>query len=179
MNTGHRDDTLLQQRLRALAGDRQPPGDLWPDIAAALPARATAPPPQRPPMAPAPGGAWRWWSGAALAAGIALALLLLRMWPVHPDPAAVLVDTMPKADPAQALIDAYAGVLDLARSADMEAWLLSRPGGGERMAAARELDASMAGLAAALRVEPESQLLRRLMHRTLQQRIGMMRRLDV
>lgn len=174
-----RDDMALRARLASLARERQPARDLWPSIAAGLEARATLPaaariPPARPRRTP-----MRWF-GAGLAACVAAALIVVMAapWSHPPAPTPLNPPVATSADSSLVLINAYADVLDLARHNELDTWLVGQPGGRERMAAARELDTSMAGLAAALRLEPESQLLRRLLHQTLQQRIALMRPLN-
>jgi hypothetical protein len=185
MTINPHDDDRLQHRLRTLATDREPPTDLWPAIADSLAPRVTAAPPSPPSRPIVRARRWR-WLGPSIAA--ALVLASLQAWfgrseltPMGDQPGQATAPATAAAtepDSTRVLIDAYAGVLELARGSDMGIWLAAQPGGPERMAAARELDASMAGLAAALRYEPDSQLIRRLMHQTLQQRIALMRRLD-
>jgi hypothetical protein len=165
------DDLQLRRQLRALAQDRPPQRDLWPQIAAALPP-------------PRPRKAWRRPGPAlwALAAGmvVAVGLMLVPAPVADPEPVGVVAapaapDTPDVApDSAGVLLAAYDEVLAAERD-----WRgapgspLAAPGAQERVAAARELDASLAQLAAALRLEPQSQLLRRLMHQTLQQRTAL------
>jgi len=163
MNLDQSDDMVLRRRLAQLAVERSPAGDLWPGIATRLsPPRRANPASRRRP--------WIW--GIAASTLLALGLVLMLTGRPAPPPAA---DRREGEDPTLVVIDAYVDVLELARSEGMQAWLADRPGAAERLAAARELDASMAGLAAALRIEPESQLIRRLLHQTLQQRIALMR----
>ncbi|MFB9067929.1 hypothetical protein [Pseudofulvimonas gallinarii] len=164
-------DLDLRRRLRGLAEDRPLPVDLWPAIEARLPATAPASP-VRP--------AWTWAAAAALVMAVAAAWLL----PLRngPDPALQpLVQAEPArslhADDADTLLRAYDEILAFEAGLPALHWQhqLGRPGGRERLAARRELDASLRELAAALRIEPGSQLLRRLMHQTLGQRVAISR----
>lgn len=163
MNLDQSDDIVFKPRLAQLAVERRPAADLWPGIAARLSPQRPANPASR---------RWPWVWGIAASTLLALGLVLVLV----ERPASPLVaDRREGQDPTLVLIDAYVDVLELSRSEGMQTWLAGRPGAAERLAAARELDASMAGLAAALRIEPESQLIRRLLHQTLQQRIALMR----
>lgn len=155
------DELELRRRLRALPRTRPLPADLWPAIAARLPARE-----------PAPARRWRIWPWAA-AAALALTVLAGSWWmpllrpPVTP-PAA-------DADDLAVLLAAYDDVLAFEAAQKPQAWLarLQVPGGPDRLAAARELDASMLALGAALRQDPQSKLLRRRLHQLVQQRIAL------
>lgn len=165
------DDFGLRRELRGLRVDRSPGRDLWPEIRVRLPARRAA----------RSGAATRRW-GVALAACAVLAvaaLVSVRMT-TGPDAEPIAVQTDAAAgsahqlDAADTLLTAYSELLALEGATfDRLPQRVALPGVAERMAAARELDASLAGLANALRVEPESQLLRRLMHQTLQQRLAL------
>lgn len=195
------DDLELRRALRALRQDETPTADLWPAIESRLPPRVAteATPSQRnvrhlpPRRAP-----WLRWSAVAAGTVLALGLVLLQgghpardaapggrpdvaQAPASGDAAsgptdAVAASTLPgmPGDPATVLLDAWTQVLASERDAGSQ-WprQLSLPGGAERIAARRELDASLTELAAALRISPESQLLRRLMHQTLQQRAAL------
>lgn len=158
------DDLQLRRQLRALAQDRPPRRELWPQIAAALPPRRRH-------------AAWRRPGPAlwALAAGMVVALgLLLVPVPVAEPPLGPASADTAAPDSADVLLAAYDQVLAAERDwRDQRPLPPTAPGALERIAAARELDASLAQLAAALRIEPESQLLRRLMHQTLQQRTAL------
>jgi hypothetical protein len=165
------DDLRLRRQLRALAQDRPPQRDLWPQIAAALPPRR-------------PRASWRRPGPAlwALAAGmvVAIGLALVPLPVADPDqlPTVAAMAAADRADDApdsvDVLLSAYDQVLAAERDwRDRRPLPLATPGAQERVAAARELDASLATLAAALRLEPQSQLLRRLMHQTLQQRTAL------
>jgi hypothetical protein len=162
------DDLQLRRQLRALAQDRPPRRDLWPAIAAALPAQRRS-------------ARWRRPGPAlsALAAGTVLALgLALVPLPVadRAPPSNLDTPAAPAPDSAQVLLTAYDQVLAAERDwRRQQPPPATAPGALERIAAARELDASLAQLAAALRIEPQSQLLRRLMHQTLQQRTALTR----
>ncbi|MBX3725849.1 MAG: hypothetical protein KF823_08025 [Xanthomonadales bacterium] len=160
-------DPLLQRALESLPRRREPGRDLWPDIAGRLPPRDLP----ASPAATRRRGVWK----LALAAGLAAALLVRVLLQTHPftptpDPQAFLAN-----DPAQALIEAYADVLAAETEAGSVGVALWEGGDATRRAAVRELDTVTAALAAALRSEPDSQLLRRLLHQTLQQRAALAR----
>lgn len=167
-------DLDLRRRLRGLAGGRPPPVDLWPALAARLPARRSSSG-RRPP--------WPW----ALAAALVMALATVWLLPGSQEPVVgsagvVHENPMPAAAPvavdeADILLAAYSQILvfEAEQAPQQWQWQLARPGARERMAASRELDASLRELAAALRIEPQSQLLRRLLHQTLSQRIALSR----
>ena len=164
-------DFELRHALKGLRQDRAPINDVWPGIEArvsALPVRGHGAAGNR--------TARYGWAGA-LAAGIVLAIGLvvapsLNRTTSHPIPLAGAPNAA--TDPAETVLAAYADLLTTERTQPVR-WAdqLTLPGGADRMAAARELDASLAELAAALRIEPHSQLLRRLMHQTLQQRAAL------
>jgi hypothetical protein len=166
------ENLALRRQLRDLAQDRPPPRDLWPQIAAALPQRRQRSGWRRPRPA-----LW------AMAAGLVVALGLVLVPAPVSDPLpvtasagvaspGVLLDA--QGDSADVLLTAYDQVLSAERDwRGLDRATLAVPGARERVAAARELDASLAQLAAALRIAPESQLLRRLMHQTLQQRTAL------
>lgn len=162
-------DLRLRQALAGLPARREPGRDLWPAIAARLPARGGAAA-----LAPARRRGWMRAPWLALAAGLAVLLLVPAVLrpPAPPLPAG----GMPLAalDPAPALLQAYGEVL-ASEATGAHGGVLLGAGDGARRAAARELDQATAVLAAALRNEPESQLLRRLLHQTLQQRAALAR----
>lgn len=164
-------DFELRRRLRALSGERPMSSDLWPAIQARLPPRAAPPARRRQP--------WPW----ALAAGLAMAVLAWQL-PVRQAPPPVMAvadDPMAWIDAGtadvEALLAAYDQILafEATRAPDQWQRRLARPGEPERLAAGFELDISLRDLAAALRVEPRSQLLRRLLHQTLHQRLTLSR----
>lgn len=173
MNTS--DDFDLRRALRALKQDRAPVNDLWPAIEARIGGLAVHPPGR---IGRRQDKRFARWA-AALAAGVVLVVGLI----VAPDMnrsqddatgSGLMADHDLKADAAQTLVEAYANVLAAERDRGAQwASQLTVPGGADRMAAALELDASLTELAAALRIEPQSQLLRRLMHQTLQQRAAL------
>lgn len=157
------DELELRRRLRGLAVDQPPEDDLWPGIESRLAPRSRRR--QR-----------RLWS---LAAAVMLSLGLL--WSLQTIAPERNVD-LPRAhmvgpeDAADTLLTAWSQVLTIEREqAQVRPGDYDVAGIDERMAAVRELDASLAQLASALLLEPESQLLRRLMHQTLQQRIALSR----
>lgn len=159
------DDFELRRRLGALAGDRLPVGDLWPGIEARLAPRRS--------RRTVPAWSYALAAGVMLAIGIAVLPRLDTSSQAHESAAVEAADAR-AADPADGLLAAYAQVLAAEQTEGAElAHRMSAAGSAERLAAARELDASLAQLAAALRVEPGSQLLRRLMHQTLQQRAAL------
>lgn len=194
MNTP--DELELRRALRALRQDQTPESELWLGIEARLAPRIAAAPPsrrRRPVLR---------WSALAAATVLALGLVLLQAGRLAPDeasgsmPAVVQTGADPgnesgdgsgnggtadgtaapgrDGDAATVLLEAWTQVLASERDvAPQWAHQLSLPGGAERIAARRELDASLTELAAALRISPESQLLRRLMHQTLQQRAAL------
>ena len=196
MNTP--DDLELRRALRALRQDEAPAADLWPGIESRLPPRVAAETaPSRPTVRhlPPSRAPWLRWSAVAAGTVLALGLVLLQAGHLARDAApiesrdivrtgadtgvardAVAVSTLPgtAGDSATVLLDAWTQVLASEREGGSQwAQQLALPGGAERIAARRELDASLTQLAAALRLAPESQLLRRLMHQTLQQRASL------
>jgi len=165
------DDFSLRRDLRALRVDSVPAGDLWSGIEARI--RAT--PVRRSPL----NSRIAWLGGMAAAVMVALWLARVPDRPTVPNDAtpAVAMGAPPAAaaiDPAETVLAAYTQIL-AAEQAQGAQWQrqLTLPGGPDRIAAARELDVSLANMAAALRVDPHSQLLRRLMHHTLQQRAAL------
>ena len=163
------DDFALRRELRALRTDRPTGRDLWPDIASRLDERTAN---------GSPG--LLHWSNALVACAVLAVAAAVVFRAVRPDVADVPAQTGIVAadtsgvDSADTLLVAYSQILALENAGlpnDDSRWVA--PGQVERVAAARELDASLVGLAKALRVEPESQLLRRLMHQTLQQRLAL------
>lgn len=164
------DDFALRHALKALRQDRPPINDLWSGIEARL---SILPAGRREPARRAI--QHRWWTGALaacvlLAAGLIVAPSLNRA----PGDRPWLVETRDDDDSVHTLLAAYTDIL-AAEQALGTRWAdqLAVPGGADRIAATRELDASLTQLAAALRLEPQSQLLRRLMHQTLQQRAAL------
>lgn len=167
MNTeADHSDRRLREALAALPDRREPGRDLWPALAARLPARAAPAP--RPVRARRRRPAWLF----AAAAGLAVVLLVPALLQ-PPPPTAQSVGAAD--DPALLLLDAYAAVLAAESGASGTDAVLLPAGDAEIRGAARELDQATASLAAALRSEPDSQLLRRLLHQTLQQRAALAR----
>lgn len=175
-------DLELRRRLRRLAEPREPARDLWPGIAAALPGAGTQRGPLRYPAATFARSAprpqrWAWATAAVVVLGLGL-LLAPRLADPPPAPD-TLAATAPMAAPEDAvgtLLEAYHLVLVSEREGRLDdPGQLTAPGAVERIAAAREIDVSLARMAAALRLQPDSQLLRRLMHQTLQQRADLAR----
>lgn len=161
------DDFPLRRDLRALRVDSAPTGDLWPGIQARI-ALATAHRRRSRRVSVA-------WLGTIAAAVIA-ALGMTVLMPTH-DPMtgdATVATVASATDGADTVLAAYDQLL-VAEQSQAAQWQrrLSLPGGRDRLAAARELDVSLANMAAALRIDPHSQLLRRLMHQTLQQRAAL------
>lgn len=161
------DELQMRRRLRGLAVDRPPAQDLWPGIEDRLTLRRGRAP-RRAPL----------W---ALAAIVVLAVAVFwqglgRDDELEQGPSAgvAVADALMAEDAADTLITAWTETLALERGYDAEPWS-GRAGAAERVAALRELDASLVQLASALLLEPESQLLRRLLHQTLQQRITLAR----
>lgn len=169
MNTTTNDprEPRLEAALASLPRRREPGRDLWPDIAARLPARD-----QR---APAVTAGRRRFRGLALAAGLAAALLVRVLLQTDPSGQVPARENVLANDPAQTLIEAYADVLAAETEAGSVGLALWEGGDAARRAAVRELDTVTAALASALRSEPDSQLLRRLLHQTLQQRAALAR----
>ena len=164
-------DHELRRRLRGLAVERPLSVDLWPAIAAKLPTVSTASPPR--PFRP-------WALAAVLVMAVAAAWLVpIGLWPAPGQPTLVQVSPEPTAtvDDAETLLHAYEQILAFEAGLPAQQWQrrLAQPGARERLAASRELDASLRDLAAALRIEPRSQLLLRLLHQTLGQRIAISR----
>lgn len=163
------DDLPLRRDLRALRVDSAPTADLWPGIEARIRLASASAHRSQPRVRVA-------WLGA-IAAGLLVALGLLTIpnlqMPRQHIPVVTSVPT-PAMDSADTVLTAYTEVL-AAEQAQGAQWQrqLTLPGGPDRIAAARELDVSLAKMAAALRVDPQSQLLRRLMHQTLQQRAAL------
>ncbi len=161
------DDLPLRRDLRALRTDIASAVDLWPGIEARIrlaPARRSS---RGRPIA--------WLAGVAAAVLVAFGMVMtLDRHDAMPTVAATTDAGAPAADAADTVLSAYALVL-AAEQAQGAQWQqqLSLPGGIDRVAAARELDISLAKMAAALRIDPQSQLLRRLMHQTLQQRAAL------
>ncbi|MDZ3823438.1 MAG: hypothetical protein U0S76_07525 [Pseudoxanthomonas sp.] len=156
----------LREALAALPERREPARDLWPDIAARLPARAA---PASRPM-PARMRRWPWLFAAAASLAVVLLVPALLRPPVPTGQSAAMAD-----DPALLLLDAYATVLAAETAAGASDAVLMPAGHAGIRGAVRELDQATAALAAALRSEPDSQLLRRLLHQTLQQRAALAR----
>lgn len=168
------DEMELRRALRALKQDQAPARDLWTGIESRLQPRVATHPRRR--QWPRAG-----WQALAAAVVLAFGLALVPGLIHRNDGDSTLAgsassssgDTGTAAqDTVTVLLTAYDEVL-AAEQAEGTAWagqLIAQPGGADRIAAQRELDASLAQLAAALRLAPESQLLRRLMHQTLQRR---------
>lgn len=164
------DDLSLRRDLRGLRVDIRPTANLWPGIEGRIiAARHQHRGRRRTRLA---------WLGS-MAAGLFVVLGLIglpgldRPSTVSPDGGDAITEVTP-ADAADTVLDAYAHILATEQTqAAQRQHRLSRPGGRDRQAAARELDVSLANMAAALRLDPHSQLLRRLMHQTLQQRAAL------
>ncbi len=163
------DELELRRRLQGLAAEQPPQRELWPGIESRLRPRSSGRTRSRP---------WAIAAGMLLTTG----LLWLSLSTVPGDgdetPRPAVAATAPAAaeDAADTLLVAWSELLEIERQHRGE-WR-SGPGTNgtvERWAAVREIDTSLIELASALLLEPESQLLRRLMHQTLQQRIALSR----
>ena len=162
------DDLSLRRDLRALRVDSAPAGNLWPGIEARIAASDSHSRQRR--------GKRVAWLGTIAAAVLVALGITTAPW-LHTPPTtgeADVIDVAASPDSADTVLTAYAQLL-AAEQAQGAQWQrrLALPGGRDRMAAARELDVSLANMAAALRIDPRSQLLRRLMHQTLQQRAAL------
>lgn len=155
----------LRQRLRALRRDVEPPRDLWPAIAARLGTAQAAP-------VPAPrrrAGAWPEALAAMLVLALGAGTLLLREAPAPA--ASVAADATPWAlREAQAIDLSYQAALGSAGPGLKE----RRP--RELAAAETELDAAQAAIEHALRENPGSTHLLKLLQQTHDQRLRLYRR---
>lgn len=167
------DELELRRRLRGLATDQPPERDLWPGIERRLPARASTTLRSR---------SFRRVPSWALAAAVLLAVVMLWAGLTLQDRAPPQLAWQPanevsleqsSEDVVDTLLVAWSELLAIEGgypAVQRRAWDIAA---AERSAALRELDASLVQLASALLLDPESQLLRRLLHQTLQQRIAL------
>ncbi|HZH42600.1 MAG TPA: hypothetical protein VEY50_00725 [Lysobacter sp.] len=146
----------LRWQLRALRQPQEPTRDLWPGIAAQLGAR------------PAVRNAPRWRGGLALAATLVVALGAAVLWRAWPGA------THAGADPT--LVQREADVLTLQYQAALQELPADTPGTPMRHAF-DDLDRNAALIRAALRRDPDSQLLLEQLRRTYTQRLALTQRL--
>ncbi|MBN8717651.1 hypothetical protein [Thermomonas sp.] len=187
MSTPHEtDDTALRLALRGLRREIAPGRDLWPGIAARLPAQAAATPP--PTRLPPHRRGWPW--PLALAASLALALGLA--WQLRPgtSPAPMPTDSpqrlaaqaaSPAASPRVAPAGAYAALppeaAQLTRhyeAALAEIRLPQVPASWQP--GMQALDRSAEQIRQALREQPDSRLLLERLRQTYARRIALTRR---
>jgi hypothetical protein len=159
----------LRQRLRALRVDQEPALDLWPAIAARLgdPAAAAvaAPGPRR------RNAAWPEALAAMLVVALGAGTLLLREAPAPADPAPALATATPwTLREAQGIDLSYQAALESA----VPRVAARRP--QELAAAETELDAAQVSIERALRENPGSTHLLRLLQQTHEQRLRLYRR---
>lgn len=163
----------LRQRLRALRVDQEPARDLWPAIAARLgePAAASA----SAPVAAVPprrrNAAWPEALAAMLVVALGAGALLLREAPAPADPEPALATATPwTLREAQGIDLSYQAALDTAGPRVAA----RRP--QELAAAETELDAAQVSIERALRENPGSTHLLRLLQQTHEQRLRLYRR---
>lgn len=181
-NPHETDDTALRLALRGLRREIEPGRDLWPGIAARLPAQAAATPP--PTRLPPHRRGWQW--PLALAASLALALGLA--WQLRPgapvgpgspqsatqaappaaSTAAVAADTHATLPPEAALLTRHyeAALGEIGLHQVPASW---QPG-------MQALDRSAEQIRQALREQPDSRLLLERLRQTYARRIALARR---
>lgn len=161
----------LRQRLRALRLDQEPARDLWPAIAArlgdpaAVPAPTVAVPPRR------RLAAWPEALAAMLVVALGAGAMLLGEAPAPADPAPALAVATPwTLREAQGIDLSYQAALDTAGPRVPQ----QRP--QDLLAAETELDAAQVSIERALRENPGSTHLLKLLQQTHEQRLRLYRR---